>query len=80
VKLETALLLGWLLLLWQADLDLLGTTTLGVLDNASLLAAGLLLLADGSVRHVVLKLNLGILIRGDLELLDGELLGLVAEA
>jgi len=79
VELETAWLL-WGRLLWQADLDLLGSTTLGVLDNASVLAAGLLLLAERSVRHIVLELNLGILIRGDLELLDREALGLVAEA
>ena len=79
MELETAWLL-WGRLLWQADLDLLGSTTLGVLDNASVLAAGLLLLAERSVRHIVLELNLGILIRSDLELLDREALGLVAEA
>lgn len=71
--LDLALLLLLLGLVGVGDLDMLGTTTLLVLDLVGALLAVGGLLADGTVRHIVVELETSLKLHIDLKLLDGEL-------
>jgi hypothetical protein len=65
----------------KVHLDLTSATTLGVLDNGSVLLARSDVLADGVVGHLVMELDISVVLDGDLHLLDGEafLLALAVE-
>ena len=73
-------LLGLLGLLRVDEVNLLGTTALGVVDGGTTGRAVLGVLADGAVRHVVVELHAAVELDGDVELLDGEVLVLTALA
>lgn len=61
--------------LWDHDSDVGCTTALGVLDSGSGLGAGVGRLAVGAILHGVVQLQVAVILDGDLESVDGELVG-----
>lgn len=61
------------------DLDLLGTTTLAVLDNSALTRAALALSASRAIRHVKFECQLCVLVGGDVHLSNREVLVLSSD-
>jgi hypothetical protein len=59
-------------LAWVDNGNILGTTTLCVLDSRSAGAARRGLLAGRSIRHAIVKLQIAFELNGDLELINGE--------
>lgn len=76
---DTALGLGLVGLLGVDHGDLLGATTLGVLDDGTLGRAGGSVLAQLAVGHVVVELEVGVELGVDLNLVDGEVVVVTAE-
>jgi hypothetical protein len=71
---EVQVALALLVVLWNADLDGFGTTALGVLDGLSVLVARGALLASGSVGHPIEDLDVDLLVSGDINVANGEVL------
>jgi hypothetical protein len=72
VDVNTALVAGNIGLLREDDVDVSGTTALGVGDGGSLRRAVSRVLAGGAVGHVVVELKTAVELDSDLEARDGE--------
>jgi hypothetical protein len=77
-NLDSALVLGLVGLLGVDEVDLLGTTTLGVVDVSTILGTVGLVLASRAVRHVVVELETAVKLGLHVELVERELLLLAA--
>lgn len=64
----------------EVDIDGLGTTALGVLDCGTLLLARSALLADAAILHLVVEVEVGIVVNGDIDVSNGETLLLLVAA